>query len=210
MTVVLFDAEHPGEPDQAAVVGEDADDVGAPADLLVEALQRVGRSELSPVRAREGVEGEDVRFGVFEHRGDLGQAPVEMRDGFREPVARLGERVRVEDRPDQRGQQAVLVPAGMPEAIAEKVHRAALPSAAEDLRDRRLQAGVGVTDRELDADQAASSEPAEKLRPEGFGLRLADIDREDLPPASLMHAVRDHQRFVDDAATVADLLDLGV
>ena len=32
------------------VVGEDADDVGAPADLLVEALERVGRAQLAPVR----------------------------------------------------------------------------------------------------------------------------------------------------------------
>jgi hypothetical protein len=42
MTVVLLDAEHAGEADQAAVVGEDADDVGASADLRVEALERVG------------------------------------------------------------------------------------------------------------------------------------------------------------------------
>jgi hypothetical protein len=41
MTVVLLDAEHAGEPDQRSVVGEDADDVGASADLLVEALERV-------------------------------------------------------------------------------------------------------------------------------------------------------------------------
>jgi hypothetical protein len=40
--VFLLDAEHPGQADQALVVGEDADDVGAPADLFVEALQRVG------------------------------------------------------------------------------------------------------------------------------------------------------------------------
>jgi hypothetical protein len=39
--VVLLDAEHAGEPDQRSVVGEDADDVGASADLLVEALERV-------------------------------------------------------------------------------------------------------------------------------------------------------------------------
>jgi len=42
MTVVLFDAEHPGEPDQALVVGEDADDIRASPDLAVEALERVG------------------------------------------------------------------------------------------------------------------------------------------------------------------------
>ena len=82
MTVVLFDAEHAGEADQAAVVGEDADDVGAPADFLVEALERVGRSELAPVRARERVEGEDVGFGVLEHPRDLGEAAVEVSDGL--------------------------------------------------------------------------------------------------------------------------------
>jgi hypothetical protein len=42
MTVVGFDGEHRDEPDQAGVVGEDAHDVGAPADLAVEALQRIG------------------------------------------------------------------------------------------------------------------------------------------------------------------------
>jgi hypothetical protein len=37
----LLDAEHPGEADQCRVVGEDADDVGAAADLAVEALERI-------------------------------------------------------------------------------------------------------------------------------------------------------------------------
>jgi hypothetical protein len=72
MTVVLLDAEHPGEPDEAAVIGEDADDVGAPPNLLVEALERVGRAQLAPVRARERVEGRDVGLGLLEQRGDLG------------------------------------------------------------------------------------------------------------------------------------------
>src|SRR6266516_2476331 len=40
--IVLLDGEHRGQADQRAVVGEDPDDVGAPADLAVEALQRVG------------------------------------------------------------------------------------------------------------------------------------------------------------------------
>jgi hypothetical protein len=42
MTVVLLDAQHAGQPDQRAIVGEDANDVGAPPDLFVEALERVG------------------------------------------------------------------------------------------------------------------------------------------------------------------------
>jgi hypothetical protein len=47
--VVLLDGEHRGQADQALVVGEDADDVGAPADLAVEALKRIGRADLAPV-----------------------------------------------------------------------------------------------------------------------------------------------------------------
>jgi hypothetical protein len=73
MTVVLLDAEHADEPDQRAVVGEDADDVCASADLLVEALERVRAAQLRPVRRWERVEGEDVLLGVFEQPGDLGQ-----------------------------------------------------------------------------------------------------------------------------------------
>jgi len=41
--------EHRDEPDEGRVFGEDPDDVCAAADLAVEALQRVGRSELGPV-----------------------------------------------------------------------------------------------------------------------------------------------------------------
>ena len=104
----------------------------------------------------------------------------------------------------------MLVLAGVAEAVAQEVHGAALPGAAEDLGDRRLQPGVRVGDRELDADQAALDQAAEEVGPERLGLGLADIDREDLAAARLMDAVRDHQRLVDHAAAVADLLDLRV
>ena len=63
---------------------------------------------------------------------------------------------------------------------------------------------------ELHADQAALDQAAQEVGPERLGLGLADIDREDLAPTGLMHAVRDHQRLVDYAPAVADLLDLGV
>jgi hypothetical protein len=66
MTVVLLDHDRGGEPDQRAVVGEDADDVGAPADLAVDALEGIRGAQLRPVHGREGVEGEQLFFGVFE------------------------------------------------------------------------------------------------------------------------------------------------
>ena len=105
----MFDAEHAGEADQALIVGEDPDDVGAAADLAVEALERVRGPQLAPVRGRERVEREDVALGVLEHHGDLAESPVEMRDRLGEPIAGLRERVGVEDRPNQRRQQPVLV-----------------------------------------------------------------------------------------------------
>jgi hypothetical protein len=41
MTVIGLDRQHRDQPDQAGVIGEDADDVGSAADLAVEALQRI-------------------------------------------------------------------------------------------------------------------------------------------------------------------------
>jgi hypothetical protein len=46
--VILFDQQRAGESDQRGVVGEDADDVGAAADLAVDALERVRRAQLAP------------------------------------------------------------------------------------------------------------------------------------------------------------------
>jgi hypothetical protein len=74
------------------------------------------------MRRRECVEREDVGLGLFEQRGDLPQSAVEVRDRLREPIAGLGERVGVEDRADQRREQAVLVAAGVAEAVAQEVH----------------------------------------------------------------------------------------
>ena len=47
--VVLFDQQRAGEADHGGVVGEDPDDVGAAADLAVDALERVGGAQLGPV-----------------------------------------------------------------------------------------------------------------------------------------------------------------
>ena len=69
--VVLLDQQRAGEPDRAGVVGEDPDDVGAAADLAVDALQRVGRAELGPVRGGEAVERQQVLLGGLEQLGDL-------------------------------------------------------------------------------------------------------------------------------------------
>jgi hypothetical protein len=90
------------------------------------------------------------------------------------------------------------------------VDAAALPGAAEHLRDRLLQAGVRVGDDQLHAVEAALEAAAQEGAPERLRLRLADVEGDHLAVAGLVHAVGEHERFPDDAAAVADLLDLGV
>ncbi len=51
--VVRFDDHRGDEASDGCVVGEDADDVGAPFDLPVESLERVRRPDLAPVGLRE-------------------------------------------------------------------------------------------------------------------------------------------------------------
>ena len=175
--VVLFDAEHPGEADQRAVVGEDADDVGAPADLFVEALERVGRAQLAPVRGagtrrRRGCRPRRPRAcaATFASRPSRCATASESRSRAcaSESALKIG-RISAASRPCWSLR-------AWPEAVAQEVDGAALPGAAEDLRDRGLQAGVRVGDGQLDADQAALDQASEEVGPERLGLGLADID----------------------------------
>jgi diguanylate cyclase (GGDEF)-like protein len=152
------------------------------------------------VRGRERVEGQDDGLRVLEHRRDLGQPPVEVRDRLGQVIARLGERVGVEDRADQGRKERVLVLARVAKTVPEEVHGAALPGAAEHLGDRRLQLGVRVRDGELHTDQAALDELPEEVGPERLDLGLADVEAHDFAPPGLVNAVRDHQRPVDHAA----------
>jgi hypothetical protein len=158
----------------------------------------------------ERVEGEDVLLGFLEHRGDLRQRPLELGDRLAEPPSGLLPRLRSEDWADQRGQQPVLVLASVTETIAQEVDSAALPWAAEHLRQCRLQSRMGVGDRELHANQAALDQAAQELAPERLGLGLADIQADDLAASGLVHGVRDHHALALHTAAITDLLNLRV
>ena len=100
--VVMFDQHRAGEPDQACVVGEDADDVSAAADLAVDALERVGAAQLGPVLARQRVEAEQVGLGVERELGDLRRDGLEAleRDTVGRAAATASWRV-AEDRSEE-------------------------------------------------------------------------------------------------------------
>ena len=69
---MLFGQDGADEADQRVAVGEDADDVGAPPDLLVEPFLGVVRPDLAPDLLGERGERQQVSTGVFEMIGDLG------------------------------------------------------------------------------------------------------------------------------------------
>ena len=134
-----------GEADQGRVVGEDADDVRAPADLAVDALERVGRAQLRPSarggrRRRPGrraraSSSRRATFGAGSPRRSTtsarrseASAPEAAAKTWRIAVAING----------------LLGLCDVAEHVAQEVHRAALPGNPEHLGDGGLEARVGV------------------------------------------------------------------
>ena len=70
---MLLGQDGADEADDRGAVGEDADDVGAAADLAVEAFVGVVRPDLAPDLLGERGEGEDVVAGAVEVVGNRGE-----------------------------------------------------------------------------------------------------------------------------------------
>ncbi len=69
---------------------------------------------------------------------------------------------------------------------------------------------MGIGDRELDPDQPAPHQAAQKVAPKGLRFGLADVEADHLAAAGLVDAIGDHDALAANAAAVADLFDLGV
>jgi hypothetical protein len=69
---------------------------------------------------------------------------------------------------------------------------------------------VGVGDDQLHAAETAFDQRAEEAAPKGLRLGLADVERDHLAVAGLVHSVGEHERLADDAAAVSHLLHLRV
>ena len=67
--LVGFDRECPHQPQAAVAIGKDAHDMGASPDLLVQALQHVGRLEMLVVLARQPIERQCLVDILFDPAG---------------------------------------------------------------------------------------------------------------------------------------------
>ena len=103
--------------------------------------------------------------------------------------------VGVEDLAEGGGDHGALVRPAVAVHVADEVHGAALPGAAEHPGDRGLQPFVVVGDAQADAVEAAGAQRAQELEPERLGLDLADVEADHLAPAGLVDGVGDHQRL---------------
>jgi hypothetical protein len=74
----LLGVDGADETDDRDAVGEDADDVGAAADLFVQPLERVVAPQLPPVLLWEARESEQFGPGLVEQCGRVGEALLEL------------------------------------------------------------------------------------------------------------------------------------
>jgi hypothetical protein len=203
--VILFQEYRADQPSDAGLVWEDADHIGPPFNLLVQAFQRVSGMQLGPVLGRESHVGEHVMLAVVHQRGELGPARAQL-IGDMPPsiVRRLGIGLQ-KGLPDRSGDHRVLALGHVRERIAHPMNSASLPARTEHAGDRQAQTLVGVRDHQLDALQAAPDQALDEAGPERFGLRWADPEADDLAPAFGRNRNGDYCRNRDDAAALAHL-----
>jgi site-specific DNA recombinase len=155
------DRQHCGS-GHGGLVGEDADDVGAPLHLLVQALERVRAVQLGPVLDREGQVGEHLVLALVHQRGELGPAGPELVGDLAPGLAR---RILVgleESLAQGGGDHGVLALGHVGQGIPHPVDAATLPSGTQYPRDRLLQALVGIGDDQLHALQPAPDKGLEE------------------------------------------------
>src|SRR5512144_2050348 len=107
------------------------------------------------------------------------------------------------------GNHAATALAGMGQRIAHEMNPASLPSGVQDFGDGGLQAFMGVGDHQLDTAQAAAGELAQEARPEGLGLRRADIHPQNLAPAVRVDGDRNDDGDGDNTAVPTTSLHVG-
>src|SRR6266571_3083804 len=124
--------------------------------------------------------------------------------------ARLGP-IRLQEGLAQRRRHHALLGLGdIGEGIAHPMHAAALPTGGKDPPDRCFQPFMGVGDDQLHATQPAPRQALQKSRPEGLGLRGADVEPDDLAPTVGIGRYSDYCGDRNDAAALALLQVSGV
>jgi hypothetical protein len=182
--LVLLQQHRTHQAGDGRVVGEDADNAGAPFDLLVHPLEQVGAPELAPVTDWEVAEGQHVIAG----RGHEICRPWELggeHGGHLIPLLLHGGGALLGEYRAQGGGHHLLLSFrhGLQE-VAGKVHAGALPGAAlEHAAHGFGRPHVSVAHHQPHAAEAALYEAGEELPPEGLALAVAHLEPQQLTAA---------------------------
>src|SRR5215203_3690825 len=194
--------------DDGALVREDADDVGASFDLLVQPLERICAVDLAAMRGREVQVRQHVGLAVVDERAELRPFGSELVGDMAQRLAGA-DTIRLNERLAECGRRHALLDLGhVGQRVAHPVHAATLPRGAHDPADRRLQPLVRVGDDQLHAMQTAANHALEERGPERLGLARADMQADDLPLAVGVGGHGDYGGDRDDATALA-LLEVG-
>jgi hypothetical protein len=124
--VILFEQDGADQPHDAGLVREDADDVGPPLHLLVEAFERIGAVQLGAVLGREGHVGQHIVFAVVHQRAKLGPAWPQLVGDVTPGLARgLGVGLQ-KGLADRRGNHRVLALRHVRQGVAHPMHAGAV------------------------------------------------------------------------------------
>ena len=152
------------------------------------------------MRRRERGEREQIVAGVLEHLRDDRVGLLEHADDLAElSLDEAGLAARDEHSADDRGDHGAGDLGDLRQDVAHEMNPATLPRRAleRDL-DRGDQPGVRVGDHQPNPAEAARLQRPEERRPERLGLRVADVEAEDLAGAVSGDADRDDDRLGDD------------
>ncbi len=203
--VILLEQDGADEADDAVLVREDADHIGAALHFLVQAFQRIGAVELDPVLLGEGHVGEHVVLGIVHASAELWPAGAQLISDLPPDLRRSGMVGLKEDLTDCSGNDGILALGHIGQGVAHEVDAAALPGRAHDAGNRRLEPLVGIGDDQLHAGQAAPDEVLEEARPERLGFGRTDVQADDLALALGVDGHSDYRGDTDDPPALAHL-----
>ena len=131
--VGLLEQDRTDEPRNRSGVGEDTDNIGAPLDLAVQSLERVGRRQLGPVVLRERTVGQNIMFRPIHQLGHLGEPLAETVGDLAPLLVRGFGRVLGEDRLQRADGSRALLGRPMGESVSPSVAAEPLMGIAEHL-----------------------------------------------------------------------------
>src|SRR5579859_8239801 len=208
--VILLEQDSADQANNAVLVGENADDIGPSFDLFVEPFQWVRAVYFHPMLFGEGHVGEHVMLGIVHAGTQLWPALPKLVSDMTPGLGRGSLIGLKEGLTDGGCDDGVLGFGDIGEGIPHEMDAAALPGGAQDTRDGRLQALMGIGDDQLHSLQPAPDEVAQEGRPEWLRFARPDMQADNFAASVGVDGNRYYSGHAHNPPTFADFQVGGV